>query len=189
MRDPETGVSKNFGFVSYDSFDASDLAIQCMNGQWLANKQIVVQYAYKKESQGERHGSQAERLLAAEMQQQKSALRPNTMFATSSTPRIASHQPAQTGQMAPPQPPIAVANHQVPRPHVPQMAPASMPQPPRGMAVPMPGMLGMPPPPPGMAGMPPPPPGMVGMPPPPPAMAGMPPPPAGMAAMPPPPPM
>mmetsp|Transcript_30226 Transcript_30226/g.37334 ORF Transcript_30226/g.37334 Transcript_30226/m.37334 type:complete len:238 (+) Transcript_30226:102-815(+) len=59
MRDPETGVSKAFGFVNFDSFEASDLAIQCMNGQFLANKQIVVQYAYKKESQGERHGSQA----------------------------------------------------------------------------------------------------------------------------------
>eukprot|EP00511_Aplanochytrium_stocchinoi_P000335 CAMPEP_0204823466 /NCGR_PEP_ID=MMETSP1346-20131115/1533_1 /ASSEMBLY_ACC=CAM_ASM_000771 /TAXON_ID=215587 /ORGANISM="Aplanochytrium stocchinoi, Strain GSBS06" /LENGTH=315 /DNA_ID=CAMNT_0051950111 /DNA_START=37 /DNA_END=983 /DNA_ORIENTATION=- len=83
MRDPETGVSKAFGFVNFDSFEASDLAIQCMNGQFLANKQIVVQYAYKKESQGERHGSQAERLLAAEMQHKPPSFRPHTMFSAS----------------------------------------------------------------------------------------------------------
>ena len=33
MRDPETGNSKGFGFVNYDSFEAADLAIECMNGQ------------------------------------------------------------------------------------------------------------------------------------------------------------
>ena len=33
MRDLETGLSKGFGFVAYDSFEAADLAIECMNGQ------------------------------------------------------------------------------------------------------------------------------------------------------------
>ena len=28
MRDPETGNSRGFGFISYDSFDASDAAIE-----------------------------------------------------------------------------------------------------------------------------------------------------------------
>ena len=32
MRDPETGESKKYGFVSYDNFESSDLAIQRMNG-------------------------------------------------------------------------------------------------------------------------------------------------------------
>jgi splicing factor 3B subunit 4 len=32
MRDPESGVSKRYGFVSYDNFDSSDAAIQAMNG-------------------------------------------------------------------------------------------------------------------------------------------------------------
>ena len=38
MRDPETGGSKQFGFVGYDSFDASDFAIERMNGQYLDGK-------------------------------------------------------------------------------------------------------------------------------------------------------
>lgn len=31
MRDPQTGQSKKYGFVSYDNFESSDLAIQRMN--------------------------------------------------------------------------------------------------------------------------------------------------------------
>ena len=38
MRDPETGGSKGFGFVSYDSFEASDAAIESMSGQFLCNR-------------------------------------------------------------------------------------------------------------------------------------------------------
>lgn len=30
MRDPETGNSRGFGFVSYDSFESSDQAIEVM---------------------------------------------------------------------------------------------------------------------------------------------------------------
>ena len=33
MRDPETGASKGYGFISYDSFEASDSAINAMNGK------------------------------------------------------------------------------------------------------------------------------------------------------------
>lgn len=38
MRDPDTGGSRGFGFVSYDSFEASDAAIEAMNGQFLCNR-------------------------------------------------------------------------------------------------------------------------------------------------------
>lgn len=38
MRDPETGASRGFGFVSYDSFEASDAAIEAMHGQYLCNR-------------------------------------------------------------------------------------------------------------------------------------------------------
>jgi splicing factor 3B subunit 4 len=78
MLDPVSGASKGYAFISYDSFEASDLSIECMNGQYLCNRPIIVQYAFKKETPGERHGSQAERILAASQPQR---LRPNTGFA------------------------------------------------------------------------------------------------------------
>jgi splicing factor 3B subunit 4 len=37
-----------------------------MNGQYLMNKDISVQYAYKKDGKGERHGDEAERMLASQ---------------------------------------------------------------------------------------------------------------------------
>ncbi len=52
MRDPETGNSKGFGFVSYDCFEASDSAIEAMNHQYLCGRQITVSYAYKKDTKG-----------------------------------------------------------------------------------------------------------------------------------------
>lgn len=54
MRDPETGNSKGFGFVSFDCFEASDAAIEAMNGQFLCNRSISVAYAYKKDTKGAR---------------------------------------------------------------------------------------------------------------------------------------
>lgn len=59
-------VSKGYGFISYADFDASDAAIESMDGQFLLNKPVTVQYAYKKDGKGERHGDQAERELAAQ---------------------------------------------------------------------------------------------------------------------------
>ena len=38
MRDPDTGASRGFGFVSYENFDSSDAAIEAMNGQFLCNR-------------------------------------------------------------------------------------------------------------------------------------------------------
>eukprot|EP00038_Savillea_parva_P031479 m.87013 g.87013 ORF g.87013 m.87013 type:complete len:387 (+) comp9685_c1_seq1:70-1230(+) len=66
MRDQETGNSKGFAFVNYASFEASDAAIEAMNGQFLHNRAITISYAYKRDTKGERHGSAAERLLAAQ---------------------------------------------------------------------------------------------------------------------------
>lgn len=54
MRDPDTGNSKGFGFVSFDCFEASDAAIEAMNGQFLCNRPISVSYAYKKDTKGAR---------------------------------------------------------------------------------------------------------------------------------------
>lgn len=33
MRDPDSGNSRGFGFVSFEAFEASDAAIEAMNGQ------------------------------------------------------------------------------------------------------------------------------------------------------------
>ncbi len=38
MRDPDTGASRGFGFVSFDGFEASDAAIEAMSGQYLCNR-------------------------------------------------------------------------------------------------------------------------------------------------------
>ncbi|KAK7206757.1 RNA-binding domain-containing protein [Myxozyma melibiosi] len=62
----EAGESKGYGFVSFDSFEASDAAIEGMNNQFLMTKQCTVTYAFKKDGKGERHGDAAERLLAAQ---------------------------------------------------------------------------------------------------------------------------
>lgn len=68
-RDETTGVSRGYAFISYDSFESSDAAIEAMNGQYLCNRPITVNYAFKKDGKGERHGTAAERLLAAQNRQ------------------------------------------------------------------------------------------------------------------------
>lgn len=79
MRDPDTNVSKGYGFVSFDNFAASDMAIEVMNGQYLCNRPVSVTYALKKDSKGERHGTAAERLLA-QQGAVRAASQPNPMF-------------------------------------------------------------------------------------------------------------
>lgn len=80
MRDPESGNSKGYAFINYASFDASDAAIEAMNGQYLCNRQITISYAFKKDAKGERHGSAAERLLAAQNPLSQTD-RPHQLFA------------------------------------------------------------------------------------------------------------
>lgn len=68
MRDPETGKSKQYGFVSFDNFESSDNAIAQMKGQYLGGKPVDVSYSFKKEggvrASTDIHGSVAERVLA-----------------------------------------------------------------------------------------------------------------------------
>jgi splicing factor 3B subunit 4 len=174
MCDPDDGKSKGFGFVSFDSFEASDLALAAMNGQYLCGTQIHATYAYKKEgSRGERHGSAAERLLAASISQVGSRFKPNTRFAASPdemqmVPSMQSQQPMQQSQQQF-YPPVQPSPYQYgppggffpppPQGHGFPPQPGSFPPPPAG--------YGFPPPPPGQ-GFPPPPPGSHGFPPPPP---------------------
>ena len=102
--DPVSGESKGFGFVSFDSFEASDMAIECMDNQFLGSQQIRVQYAYKKDAKGERHGSQAERILAAAGR--AAAPQPHMTFASG---------PAGAAP-PPPRPPPPPLRQQVPPP-------------------------------------------------------------------------
>ncbi|XP_078490543.1 splicing factor 3B subunit 4-like [Ciona intestinalis] len=80
MRDPDTGNSKGYAFINFASFEASDAAMEAMNGQHLCNRPISISYAFKKDSKGERHGGAAERLLAVQNPLSQ-ADRPHTMFA------------------------------------------------------------------------------------------------------------
>ena len=41
MRDPETGNSKGFAFINFANFEASDAAIEAMNGQYLCNRCVI----------------------------------------------------------------------------------------------------------------------------------------------------
>lgn len=161
-RDMTTGASKGFGFISYDSFEASDAAIESMNGQFLMNKPVTVSYAFKKDGKGERHGTPAERLLAA--QARKNNAFPQGVGAPPPMP------PPPPMMMPPPGQGYAGMpqyNGILPPPPPPPGFPTAQP----GMGMPMPMGMGMappPPPPPGFmtgpnayaaAGIPPPPPG------------------------------
>lgn len=100
MRDPDNGESRGFGFISYDTFEASDAALAAMNGQFMCNRPISVSYAYKKETKGERHGSAAERLIAAN----RPADAPNPSSAPASKP-IGDGPPSAPAMRPPSMPP------------------------------------------------------------------------------------
>eukprot|EP01135_Chromosphaera_perkinsii_P009454 Nk52_evm12s1762 gene=Nk52_evmTU12s1762 len=126
MRDHESGVSKGYAFINFASFEASDAAIDAMNGQHFCNRPISLDYAFKKDSRGQRHGTEAERLLAA----QNPLLakdRPHQLFADSNSlgkaangatgPRPTateggSYPPTQLQQMPPPPPPPFVGGQE-----------------------------------------------------------------------------
>ncbi|KAL4221830.1 Splicing factor 3B subunit 4 [Mactra antiquata] len=101
MRDPDTGNSKGYAFINFASFEAADSAIEAMNGQYLCNRAISISYAFRKDSKGERHGSAAERMMAA-----KNPLsltdRPHQLFADAPPPQ---QPPAPSGGVVPPPPP------------------------------------------------------------------------------------
>ncbi|XP_055682702.1 splicing factor 3B subunit 4 [Lutzomyia longipalpis] len=126
MRDPETGNSKGFAFINFASFEASDAAMDAMNGQYLCNRPISVSYAFKKDSKGERHGSAAERLLAAQ-NPLSHADRPHQLFADAPVPPMMPMGPGMMGAMIPP-PLIAPPPPPVPPPNAP--FPSSVPPPP-----------------------------------------------------------
>ncbi|EEY14062.1 splicing factor 3B subunit 4 [Verticillium alfalfae VaMs.102] len=60
----DSGNSKGFGFISFADFESSDAAVENLHGQYLLSKEVSVQYAFKKDGKGERHGDAAERNAA-----------------------------------------------------------------------------------------------------------------------------
>jgi len=147
-RDAGTGISKSYGFVSYTDFDASDAAIESMNGQYLMNKAITVQYAFKKDGKGERHGTSAERMLAAQARKNNAlpvaARPPPASMAFGARPPSGFQGPYQ-GQFAgalaaaPPPPPGFTPQQtimpQIPMSIAPGMPPAMAMPPPSGVPV------------------------------------------------------
>lgn len=153
--------------MAYTDFEAADAAIEQMNNQFLMNKAVTVQYAFKKDGKGERHGTPAERLLAAQARK------------NNALPVAARPPPAPVGSFgAPggvPPPPMGYA------PVAYQGQFAGVLAPPPGFT-PQQTMMGMPPP--GfMGGAPPAPPGMFGGPPPGMGMQPPGPPPPGFQSM------
>ncbi|MCO5589811.1 hypothetical protein L7F22_043780 [Adiantum nelumboides] len=170
-RDEISGASKGYGFVSFDAFESSDAAVEALNNQFLLNKPINVLYATKKDGKnGERHGTPAERLLAAQARK-NNALPPLQRI----VPHIVPAQQSSQQSPQPPGPPAMAPGPPPPptQPNVPQqpygMPPGSAPPPPppgipvAGMHGGQPSNLQRPPPPPGFNGV-----GYPGGPPPPP---------------------
>lgn len=102
MRENDTNSSKGFAFINFASFEASDAALEAMNGQYLCNRPITISYAFKKDSKGERHGTEAERFLAAQNPLPQ-AERPHQLFADAPPTHPSALGPAPIQQvMAPP---------------------------------------------------------------------------------------
>ena len=149
-----------------------------MNGQFLMNKAITVQYAFKKDGKGERHGTEAERLLASQARKNNAlpvAARPPAApmgFGGAPAPVYAQgpYQGQFAGVLAQPPPPPGFTPQQTVMPGMGMPpGPPMMGMPPMGMQPGMPPM-GMPPPgmqpgmPPMYGGYPPPPPPGFGFP-------------------------
>eukprot|EP00486_Rosalina_sp_Unknown_P004977 CAMPEP_0201568680 /NCGR_PEP_ID=MMETSP0190_2-20130828/9902_1 /ASSEMBLY_ACC=CAM_ASM_000263 /TAXON_ID=37353 /ORGANISM="Rosalina sp." /LENGTH=458 /DNA_ID=CAMNT_0047990079 /DNA_START=29 /DNA_END=1405 /DNA_ORIENTATION=- len=95
----DDGTSRGFAFVNFADFDSSDAAILHMNGQFLCNRPVHVSYAYKKDTKGEKHGSETERLFAAKMQA-KSITRPHMHFASTAPQLLAASLGGRAGHGA-----------------------------------------------------------------------------------------
>lgn len=107
MRD-DSNNSKGYAFINFASFDASDAALEAMNGQYLCNRPITISYAFKKDGKGERHGTEAERFLAAQNPLPQ-AERPHQLFADAPPTQPIPAMAAQPPPMPPPvhmQPPM-----------------------------------------------------------------------------------
>ncbi|RDA95769.1 hypothetical protein CP533_5135 [Ophiocordyceps camponoti-saundersi (nom. inval.)] len=99
----DNAASKGFGFVSFADFESSDSAIANLNGQYILSKEVSVQYAFKKDGKGERHGDDAERELAAQAKIR------NIVPEAQPIPQAFLSQPQAPTQPVPPTGPAAAA--------------------------------------------------------------------------------
>ncbi|QPG96968.1 hypothetical protein C2857_005561 [Epichloe festucae Fl1] len=143
-----SGNSKGFGFVSFGDFESSDAAVANLDGQYMLSKEISVQYAFKKDGKGERHGDEAERELA------KQAKKRNIVPEGQGLPSFVLQQQPQSQAQPPSQQAAAATANQTPAqqhpPHnqqIPPPVPAGFdPSAMGGTPVPPIGALGIPPP-------------------------------------------
>ena len=110
-RDNSKGTYIGYAFLAFDTFDAADAAISAMNDQYLLNKQIKVQYAFKKGTT-ERHGSAEERLLANKLMRNLSGLPPQSQPYASGANSIPVNTYVPRYQPPPPNPYQAQVNYQ-----------------------------------------------------------------------------
>ena len=68
IRNNKSNKTCNYGFIQYDNFTSSDLAIEKLNGQYIMNLPIYVTYAFKDGSTTDRHGDESERNIAKQQQ-------------------------------------------------------------------------------------------------------------------------
>ncbi|KAF4120512.1 splicing factor 3B subunit 4 [Geosmithia morbida] len=95
-RGDDGASSKGFAFVSFADFESSDAAIANLHGQYILSKDVTVQYAFKKDGRGERHGDDAERELAAQAKKRNIGRQPGSYN------RPADFHPVPPGAFRPP---------------------------------------------------------------------------------------
>ena len=108
----DDGSSRGFAFVNFADFESSDAAMLHMNGQFLSNRPVHVSYAYKKDTKGEKHGSETERMFAAKLQA-KSITRPHLHFADTAAAAAAAAAPTAAMPAHAPPPPMGHEHEQI----------------------------------------------------------------------------
>ncbi|KAI0462621.1 hypothetical protein LJB42_004117 [Komagataella kurtzmanii] len=76
-RDIHTGESMGYGILNFRDFETCDLVIKKLNGQFLMNKKVKVEYA-KKSNGKSYHGDKSERLLASKAEENYYHIRTDT---------------------------------------------------------------------------------------------------------------
>ncbi|CAG9999719.1 unnamed protein product [Clonostachys byssicola] len=143
----DNGSSKGYAFLSFGEFESADEAIKNLHGQYILSKEVSVQYAFKKDGKGERHGDKAERELAS--QAKGRGIVPETQpvppaFLSTPAPNTQAPPPHPAGfdpsSMAPGAAPIPAPSHVPAAGFAPQAAPRV--PPPYGHPIPPPTGIG-----------------------------------------------